>query len=165
MLPILLGSAYQWDGDQLICEAPIYDDGTPAGKTDWEQADTWHYEADSFRPIAKEQGGKLYYVITDHLGIPRELMDEQGNPVWRARYSVWGELINEADDIAEENPRKITCNLRFQGQWYDSESGLHYNRYRYYDPQSAQYLSPDPIGLAGGLTPQAYVYRVTAYIN
>ena len=93
-------------------------------------------------------------------------MNERGIELWRGKFSVWGELLGqEAINDTDYDNGKPECNLRFQGQWYDPESGLHYNRYRYYDPQTAQYLSPDPIGLAGGLTPQAYVHDTNAWVD
>ena len=160
--PIRQGSAFQWDGDQLIREAPVYADGAVA----WDQAETWHYEADSFRPIAKEQNGQLLYVITDHLGTPRELMNDRGIELWRGKFGVWGELLaQEAINDADYDNNKPQCNLRFQGQYYDTETGLHYNRHRYYDPQTTQYLSADPMGLAGGLTPQAYVHDPNGWVD
>ena len=55
--------------------------------------------------------------------------------------------------------------LRFPGQYYDQESGLHYNRHRYYDPETAQYLTPDPLGLEGGRRPQAYVENPNTSID
>ena len=58
----------QWDGDQIVAEAPIYADGTVA----WDRAEAWVYEPGSFRPLAKLQGEDLYYVVTDHIGSPRE---------------------------------------------------------------------------------------------
>ncbi|MCE0826915.1 RHS repeat-associated core domain-containing protein [Buttiauxella sp. A2-C2_NF] len=51
----------------------------------------------------------------------------------------------------------MSCNLRFAGQYEDEESGLHYNRFRYYDSETGQYLTPDPIGLLGGVNPYGYV--------
>ena len=60
----------QWDGDQIVAEAPIYADGTVA----WDRAEAWVYEPGSFRPLAKLQGEDLYYVVTDHIGTPRELI-------------------------------------------------------------------------------------------
>nr|WP_306108864.1 RHS repeat-associated core domain-containing protein [Pseudomonas sp. Fl5BN2] len=60
---------------------------------------------------------------------------------------------------------KTTCPLRFPGQYYDEESGLHYNRHRYYDPETAQYLSPDPLGLGGGTRPQGYVDNPLSWID
>ncbi|WP_294925885.1 RHS repeat-associated core domain-containing protein [uncultured Paracoccus sp.] len=74
--------------------------------------------------------------------------------------SLWGQP--EALDLpsrkyAANLDHAPTCPIRFQGQWEDEESGLYYNNQRYYDPDATQYLSPDPIGLMGGLRPQAYV--------
>ncbi|MCE0559026.1 RHS repeat-associated core domain-containing protein, partial [Motilimonas sp. E26] len=59
----------------------------------------------------------------------------------------------------------INCDLRYQGQIFDSESGLYYNRYRYYCPELCQYISPDPIGLAGGLRPQGYVHNPMDWVD
>ena len=71
-------------------------------------------------------------------------------------------------DWTQRNPRPqgdADCNLRFQNQWEDDETGLCYNLNRYYDPESGQYLSPDPIGLAGGLRTQGYVHDPTAFVD
>ncbi|MFZ3288153.1 MAG: RHS repeat-associated core domain-containing protein, partial [Telluria sp.] len=94
----------------------------------------------------------------DHLGTPRELIDQQGRVVWSVRYKAWGRVIHE--DVHEvEQP------LRFQGQYGDAETGLHYNRYRYYDPESARYVTQDPIGLFGGLNLYAYAQNPTGWID
>ncbi|WP_050483075.1 RHS repeat-associated core domain-containing protein [Pseudomonas sp. Ant30-3] len=72
------------------------------------------------------------------------------------------------DEFASSNVvpiNKTTCPLRFPGQYYDEESGLHYNRHRYYDPETAQYLSPDPLGLGGGVRPQGYVDNPNCWID
>ncbi|WP_229427867.1 RHS repeat domain-containing protein [Methylomonas albis] len=84
----------------------------------------------------------------DHLGTPRELTDTNGRIVWSARYRAYGNLA--LADVQEiDNP------LRFQGQYYDQETGLHYNLNRYYDPNAGRFIHQDPIGLEGG----ANVYR------
>ncbi|RJE85363.1 RHS repeat-associated core domain-containing protein [Paracoccus onubensis] len=150
------GYAYQWEGDQLIAEAPMTADGMVA----WDQARHWIYEPGSFRPLAQVDGETLHYVVTDHLGTPRELLSEDGTEVaWRAELGLWGELseLRLPRRAANDDAPPTDCPIRFQGQWYDAESGLHYNRFRYYDPDAMQYLSPDPIGLAGGVRPQGYV--------
>ncbi|WP_338849871.1 RHS repeat-associated core domain-containing protein [Massilia sp. W12] len=85
---------------------------------------------------------KLYYHC-DHIGVPLELLDSDGDALWSARRLTWGKL-HETQDKHANQP------LRFQGQYYDAESGLHYNRYRYYDPEVERFVSQDPIGLLGG---------------
>lgn len=60
---------------------------------------------------------------------------------------------------------EVSCDLRYPGQFYDAESGLYYNRYRYYDPELRQYLSSDPIGLAGGIRPQGYVHNQPSLVT
>ncbi|CDH26998.1 hypothetical protein XBJ2_110001 [Xenorhabdus bovienii str. Jollieti] len=59
----------------------------------------------------------------------------------------------------------VSCNLRFVGQYEDEESGLYYNRFRYYDRETGQYLTPDPIGLAGGVNPYGYVHNPTGWVD
>lgn len=149
------------DGDQIVAEAPIYADGTVA----WDRAEAWVYEPASFRPLAKLQGEDLYYVVTDHIGTLRELISEDGTrTAWRARLGLWGETEALTRRAANDNTAP-DCPIRFLGQWFDEESGLHYNRFRYYDPEAGQYLSPDPIGLAGGERPQGYVADPNGWVD
>ncbi len=101
-------------------------------------------------PVAMVKAdGSIYYYHNDHLGTPQKMTDENGAIVWVADYLPFGEAIITIDDI--EN------NLRFPGQYYDSETGLHYNYHRYYDPGIGRYVTPDPIGLDGGVNLYAYV--------
>jgi RHS repeat-associated protein len=67
--------------------------------------------------------------------------------------------------VAANDADKLSCNLRFAGQYADEESGLHYNRFRYYDNGTGQYLSPDPIGLSGGVNPYGYVHNPLKYVD
>jgi RHS repeat-associated protein len=90
----------------------------------------------------------VYFYHTDHLGTPQRMTDESGTVVWAADYLPFGEVDITTDSV--EN------NLRFAGQYYDSETGLHYNYYRYYDPNTGRYLTPDPIGFKGGINLFAY---------
>ena len=90
----------------------------------------------------------IYYYINDHLGTPQVLVDSTGATVWQAAYLPFGK--------AQVQIGTITNNLRFPGQYYDDETGLHYNWHRYYDPGTGRYLIPDPIGLAGGINLYAY---------
>ena len=157
------GVAYQWEGDRLIAEAPM----TASGEVCWGNARHWVYEADSFRPLAQIENGILHYIVTDHLGTPRELFSEDGEQInWRAELSLWGEMAgHRRPKAANDDVPPISCPIRFQGQWHDPESGLHYNRFRYYDAEATQYLSPDPIGLEGGLRPQAYVADPNGWVD
>lgn len=158
------GYAAQWEGDRQIAEAPITADGTVA----WDQARHWVYEPGSFRPLAQIEGEALHYIVTDHLGTPRELLSEDGEEVaWRAELALWGEMaeLRLPRRAANDDRPPADCPIRFQGQWQDAESGLHYNRHRYYDPDATQYLSPDPIGINGGPRPQAYVEDPNGWID
>ena len=91
----------------------------------------------------------LYYYINDHLGAPQQLITADGTTVWQAAYLPFGE--------AQLRVGTVQNNLRFPGQYYDAETGLHYNWNRYYDPEIGRYISPDPIGLEGGMNLYAYV--------
>ncbi len=131
----------------------------------WNHAEAWIYEPGSFIPVAKVSGEELWYVTTDHLGTPRELFSEDGQRVvWRADPGLWGRVEPDVP-VANDDRPPASCAIRFQGQWEDEESGLHYNRFRYYDPEATQYLSPDPIGLAGGVRPQGYVADPNGWVD
>ena len=113
---------------------------------------TWLFEPDGFAPMAKLVGDEHYSIITDHIGTPNIIFDKDGTQVWSADISVWGELRNLRGD-------KDFCPFRFPGQYEDSETGLYYNRFRYFDPETGQYVSKDPINLAGGKL------NVYSYVN
>jgi|GEM_PF-1005383 len=184
----LCQSHYRWDGDNLIEQQQCYADGTPAHSTQWV------YQPNSFRPLAQlkqsytvsetkteneeaqqhiEAGSaSLHYIVTDQAGTPRELCTEQGDIHWRGQQDIWGEHHSwrlggqhkkYQEDAAANDP--VNCELRYQGQILDQETGLYYNRHRYYDPESNQYLSPDPIGFAGGLRPQGYVHNPVEWVD
>ncbi len=81
------------------------------------------------------------------------MTDADGRTVWRGQFSTWGETERELGVPQWQVPQ----NLRFQGQYLDRESGLHYNLFRYYDPVAGRYTQMDPIGLAGGMNTYSYV--------
>ena len=87
---------------------------------------------------------KAHLYHCDHRGLPLALISEDGNTAWSAEYDEWGNQLNE------ENPHHLHQPYRLPGQQYDKESGLYYNRHRYYDPLQGRYITPDPIGLRGG---------------
>ncbi|WP_149499689.1 RHS repeat-associated core domain-containing protein [Roseiconus lacunae] len=148
---------YIWDDHFILHELREEStQGTDAAQT----IETWVYEPDGLRPIATVQSGECFGVITDQVGAPRELIDADGKVVWSARYLAWGKLDEQT--IATEG---VGCDLRFPGQWFDPESGLHYNRFRYYSPDTATYISRDPIRLDGGLLEYAYVPNPCLWID
>jgi RHS repeat-associated protein len=93
-------------------------------------------------PIFQKNGGAYYWYQTDHLGTPQKLLDNAGNVVWAAHYESFGH--------AQVEVALIENNLRFPGQYYDVETGLHYNWHRYYDPIGGRYSSVDPLLFGGG---------------
>ena len=99
-------------------------------------------------PIGVLDRGLLYYVHADHLRTPRLITDQSGEVKWRWESSPFGNGQPESG---------IVYNLRFPGQYYDNETGLHYNYFRDYDPSTGRYVQSDPIGLNGGLNTYAYV--------
>ncbi|NHZ83844.1 DUF4150 domain-containing protein [Massilia sp. CCM 8695] len=101
---------------------------------------------------------RIHYYQCDHLGTPLDLLNEDGVSVWSGRYKAWGRILRySANDV--EQP------LRFQGQYEDAETGLYYNRYRYYDPDCARYITQDPIGLNGGTNLYQYSPNPTAWVD
>jgi len=94
-------------------------------------------------------------VHNDPLGTPQALTDESGQVVWTASYDPFGKAtVNEDPD---NDGNTVTLNVRMPGQYEDVETGLYYNGYRYYSPETGRYLTSDPIGLDGGLNTYAYV--------
>jgi RHS repeat-associated protein len=109
---------------------------------------TWHWEPDTFTPVAKEQGEHRWSIVSDHLGTPTELYDEFGQLTWRGRLDVFGSLTTDFGNAAD-------CPWRWPGQYEDFETGLYSNRWRYYDAGVGLYTRRDPLGALGGRTPTA----------
>ena len=121
------------------------------------------YEPGSYAPLARVDQAegeeqKLYYFHTDQIGTPLEVTDSDGKIVWQATYRSWGAI--ESLPINE-----IEQNLRFQGQYFDSETGLHYNTFRYYDSEVGKYISHDPIGLLGGINLYQYAPNPVSWLD
>ena len=119
---------------------------------------TWIFEPESFAPIAKLTGNEQHSIITDHLGTPTAMLDQSGKTLWSADISIYGELRNVVGD-------KHACPFRWPGQYEDAETGLYYNRFRYYDPDAGEYTSQDPIGLEGGSRLSGYVRDPLTWID
>ncbi|QKV94102.1 RHS repeat protein [Streptomyces sp. NA02950] len=115
---------------------------------------TWDYAPDTHQPLTQsdqEPGTTRFHtVVTDPTGTPTELITPDGTLAWQARTTLWGTPLTAPPDAT-------ACPLRFPGQYADPETGLHYNHHRYYDPETARYLTPDPLGLAPAPSPHTYV--------
>jgi RHS repeat-associated protein len=143
-----------WQGEHLVAESSA------------SQYRSFLYEPGTFRPLAMLDGkgpkkACPFYYQLDHLGTPQELTDYSGEIVWSAQYDAYGKVA--AVTLAGED--YLDQPLRFQGQYFDVESGLHYNRHRYYDPRLGRYLTPDPVKLAGGLNQYQYVPNPTGWVD
>ncbi|MEU9010992.1 putative T7SS-secreted protein [Streptomyces sp. NPDC048479] len=147
---------FVWDGTNL-CEQTTTSVVLPNPVTL-----TWVHEG--LRPIAQteritlvdapqvEIDQRFFSIVTDLVGSPTELIDEQGEIAWHSRTTLWG-------NTTWASSSKSYTPLRFPGQYFDPETGLHYNHRRYYDPESARYLSVDPLGLAPAPNPTTYVHN------
>ena len=136
---------FVWDGSHLLQE--IHPDGRY----------TYIYtDPDSYEPLAQvrdwttKDGKKrqqTHYFHCDQIGIPREMTDKDGNLLWFGNYTGWGRLKEETrvTDSAYQP-------FRLQNQYADRETGLHYNFFRYYEPDAGRFVNQDPIGLKGGKT-------------
>ncbi len=96
---------------------------------------------------------EIYWYHTGLNGLPERVTDADGQAVWRGQFSTWSDTERELSVPQWQVPQ----NLRFQGQYLDRESGLHYNLFRYYDPVAGRYTQMDPIGLLGGINTYGYV--------
>ena len=93
----------------------------------------------------------------DHLGTPHKLTGMTGAVVWSAQYAAFG--------LAQVETEAVVNNLRFPGQYFDAETGLHYNFQRYYEPGIGRYMQPDPIGLNGGINIFTYAKNHPLYFQ
>ncbi|MFI7384883.1 putative T7SS-secreted protein [Streptomyces sp. NPDC049813] len=145
---------FTWDGTTL-CEQTTVAPETPNPVTL-----TWDHRG--LHPITqtervttadapqREIDSRFFAIVTDLIGTPRELVGEDGDLAWHTRTTLWGTTTWNAD-ATTYTP------LRFPGQYYDPETGLHYNYFRHYDPETARYLSTDPLGLAPAPNAATYV--------
>ncbi|SJN13707.1 core protein [Halomonas citrativorans] len=140
---------FGWDGDRIVRE-----------ESD-SQRSTIVYELGSFVPMLRiddtQQGQILSAFVTDALGTPMQLVAVNGDTKWQAQPDDWAAVKHQRGNTAQP--------IRFQGQWHDEESGLYYNRHRYYDPQQGRYISQDPIGLNGGTNLYGYVANPTGAVD
>ena len=153
---------YLWDGDVVLHEWEYDETERPQpivaenGEVSFDRPEptdnlvTWIYDTDGYVPTAKLVNGKRYGIVSDYIGRPVQAYDEHGTVVWQVDYDIYGNLLNLKGD------RKLVP-FRQLGQYEDEETGLYYNRFRYYDPNTGGYISQDPIGLEGD-NPTLYGY-------
>nr|WP_195757157.1 RHS repeat-associated core domain-containing protein [Pseudomonas syringae] len=128
------------------------------------QSSLYLYEPGSYAPLARvdqkegEVENKVYYFHTDQIGTPLEMTDAEGQIVWQAKYRAWGAVEKLVVNEVEQN-------LRFQGQYFDVETGLHYNTFRYYDPEIGRFITQDPIGLSGGTNLYLHTFSPNNWID
>lgn len=155
---------FVYDGDVLVHEIKVC--SGRAGDPVIEER-TYCFERDSFTPLAHRvarvtgevrEAGDWYYYVTDPAGTPERLVSGDGEIACELQRSAWGRTT------ALPGARTSTP-WRFSGQYEDEETGLCYNRFRYYDPDAARYISPDPIGVEGGINMYAYVDNPTAQVD
>ncbi|KAF7762972.1 hypothetical protein PUND_b0284 [Pseudoalteromonas undina] len=139
---------YIWDNDQLIGE---YQHGEY----------TWYINLpNQFHPVALIKQGEVYYYHLDQLNTPRFVTNNKAEVVWENQADVYG---YEESEISNTN--NFTQPIRFQGQYLDIESGLHYNRYRYYSPKQQRFINQDPIGLVGGINHYQYAPNPVNWVD
>ena len=169
-LTALSGYRYLYKQNQLVAEAPLQITSTEGNlaltQANWADAIYWLYQEDDFTPTARYEKGQLHYTVADQVGTITELLTEDGYIDYRQKLNLWGEAeIDGHRHYAANDSSPLKCNHRFVGQYYDDESELHYNRFRYYSPETGQYISHDPIGLLGGFNPYGYVGIPTAFVD
>ena len=169
-LTALSGYRYLYKQNQLVAEAPLQitcaEGNLALTQANWADAIYWLYQEDDFTPIARYEKGQLHYTVADQVGTITELLTEDGYIDYRQKLNLWGEAeIDGHRHYAANDSSPLKCNHRFVGQYYDDESELHYNRFRYYSPETGQYISHDPIGLRGGFNPYGYVGIPTLFVD
>ena len=149
---------FAWDGSHLLQEVH------PDGRYTYIYADQ-----DSYEPLAQvrdwtteddENRQQTHYFHCDQIGIPREMTDKDGNLLWFGNYTGWGRLKEETrvTDTAYQP-------FRLQNQYADRETGLHYNFFRYYEPDVGRFVNQDPIGLMGGMNLYQFAPNTQQWID
>ncbi len=126
---------------------------------------TWVFEEGTFKPAAKLTKDKAYSIITDYLGTPKEAYDWWANKVWEVELEAYGK-VKSCEGWLGTPADESFIPFRFQGQYHDLETGLYYNRFRYYSPEEGMYVTAqDPIGLMGGDKLYGYVHNPNAWVD
>ncbi|MER0241073.1 putative T7SS-secreted protein [Streptomyces sp. HSW2009] len=169
---VLERTDFTWDGTRLAEQTTLED-----------QTTSWDYMPRTHRPLTQtmrhtpaevepgesgilraahlskaEEDARFHAIVTDLLGTPTELVTPTGDLAWQHRTALWGTPLFAPAHATD-------CPLRFPGQYADPETALNYNYFRYYDPETARYLTPDPLGLAPADNPHIYIPNPLAWID
>ena len=149
------------DGDALLLKQNSF-----ASRGSIDSPVTWIFEPESHAPMAKLVGDQAYSIVTDHIGTPVGIYDNSGAQVWSAEIAISGELVG-LKGASDESQIALSaaCPFRWAGQYEDIETGLYYNRHRYFDREMGQYIQQDPIRLNGGMALYAYVHDPTLFVD
>lgn len=162
---------WAWDGNTplhewkyKLTERPVavvdeYGEITKDKPEPTENIITWIFDEGTFKPAAKVENNKVQSIITDYLGTPVEMFDADGNQTWSVDYDIYGKVRKQ------HTGNTIDCPFRYQGQYEDEETGLYYNRFRYYSAEEGMYFSQDPIRLSGGMSIYSYVDNCHSYVD
>ncbi len=143
--------------------APVEGIETPVAR----EGDRYRPEDDPLQRVPVAQGdARVMFYYCDQIGTPLMMTDEAGEVVWEAAYKAWGETREVIERASAASGGAVARNaLRFQGQQVDDETGLHYNRHRYYDPQVGRFIGKDPIRLVGGVNMFQYGPNPISWID
>ena len=153
---------FVWDGPRLIEEIRA-----EVGRT---TATTWDHDPGTFKPAAQTRRSwadgasteqidqQFHAIVADLVGTPTELVTPDGKIAWRAHTTLWGQTTSVPGSTTD-------CPLRFPGQYHDDETGLDYSYFRYYSPEDAAFLTPDPLGITPAPNPHAYVANPLVWLD
>ena len=160
-----LVTRWVWDGN-----VPLHEQKT-SYRRDWDSEKgiyweenrqplvTWMFEEGTFVPVAKLTEEKTLSIATNYLGTPEAMYRDDGEAVWTCELNSYGRVRSF------QGQYKTDCPFRYQGQYEDSETGLYYNRFRYYSPEEGIYISQDPIGIEGGSQLYGYVHDTNGWVD
>lgn len=152
-----------WDGNtplhEWVAAATNNDGQEEASCTDGNNLTTWVFEEGTFVPTAKIRGDRQCSIVSDYMGTPIQMYDSEENKIWNCTLDIYGKVADFRGESLHD------CPFRFQGQYEDIETGLYYNRFRYYDPYLGGYISQDPIKLLGGERMYLYVIDINRWID
>ncbi len=140
--PPLATTEYLYDG-HVLCAELMPDDSERVHV----------HELGSFIPVLQQELGEVFSVLTDHIGLPTDLIDTDGRRAWSAVHSAWGQVVEVHRD---EGTAEVASPFRLQGQYHDEETGLCYTRHRYFDPEAGRWCSPDALGINGDINGFAF---------